>query len=110
MSVQLSDFSRRHPVAAAAAATPAVVVATTAPSAAEKKKPSARATRHSLVRASADVTLTEELYEKKELMLALARELGYVCQSLKSVKAELGQQIYSTLACARFTALARRNK
>ena len=107
MSVQLSDFSRRHPVAAAAAATPAVVVA---PSAAEKKKPSAPATRHSLIRASADVTLTEELYEKKELMLALARELGYVCQSLKSVKAELGQQIYSTLACARFTALARRNK
>ena len=69
----------------------------TAPSAAPAAAQKTKSRPPGVLKRLAPHELTEEQEAKRQQMLALARELGYVCQSRKGLEMDLAQQIYARM-------------
>ena len=79
-----------------AAPAPQAAVLSPAPAPVTKRAPAAVVKAGKMTK-FAQPTLSEENKSKLEQMFALAREMGYSCQDVRSIRADLGQQIYARM-------------
>ena len=104
LAAQLSDYSRarstRAPRQSVTLAAQSVTPA--APAAAEDSTPTEAPKKQKvkpplLLNALTLATLTQEQQAQRDQMLALARELGWVCQPRQGLAMDLGQQLFARM-------------